>query len=53
MKLTEESIGVFVGFIIVDLFVRDADVARGHKGFRIQWRGRERRGISGEIYVAL
>jgi hypothetical protein len=46
LKLTEESIGVFVGFIIVDLFVRDADVARGHEGFRIQRRGRERRRIS-------
>jgi hypothetical protein len=44
---------VLVGFIIVDLFVRDADVARGREGLCIQWGERERRGISREMYVAL
>jgi hypothetical protein len=36
LKLTEESIGVLVGFIIVDLFVRDADIVWGREGLRIQ-----------------
>jgi hypothetical protein len=31
--LTEESIGVLVGSIIVDLFAHDTDVALGRDGF--------------------
>lgn len=48
---TEESIGVAVVSIIVDLFARDADAALGREGLRAV-RGRERGKYLGKIYVA-